>query len=68
MNEHTPTTPMLLTPKVAAEALAISPRTLWGMTAPRGSIPSVRLGRLVRYRVEAMAEWLEAREEGGPAQ
>jgi excisionase family DNA binding protein len=40
--------PLLLTPRQAAEALAISPRKLWGLTAA-GTIPAVRIGRLVRY-------------------
>jgi len=66
MINHTPT--LLLTPKQAAAALAVSPRTLWSLTAPRGPIPAVRLGRLVRYRVEAMADWLAENEKGGPSQ
>ena len=61
--EHAPTTPkLLISPKAASELLSISPRTLWTLTAPRGPIPSLRLGRLVRYRPEALAEWLVAQE------
>ena len=38
---------LLLTPQQAAEALAISPRTLWSLTAS-GVIPHVRNQRLDR--------------------
>lgn len=40
---------ILLTTREAAKALRISEKTLWSMTVPRGPIPSVRLGRSVRY-------------------
>ena len=37
----------------AAKLLAISEKTLWSMTAPRGPIPAIRVGpRSVRYLVE----------------
>ena len=39
---------LLLRPPEAAEALAISDRTLWGLTKA-GEIPCVRFGRSVRY-------------------
>lgn len=38
----------LLRPRDAARILAISERSLWAMTAPRGPIPAARLGRAVR--------------------
>lgn len=37
-----------MTPKMAAEALSVCPRTLWGLTA-RGEISCIRVGRAVRY-------------------
>lgn len=43
---------ILLTAREAAKALRISEKTLWSMTVPRGPIPSVRLGRSVRYVVD----------------
>ncbi len=58
--------PLLLTPKQAANALAISPRKLWGMTAS-GEIPHVRLGRSVRYPLQDLQEWIEAQTNGGDA-
>ena len=35
----------------AADWLGVSDRTLWGLTAPRGPIPCVRVGNSVRYRL-----------------
>jgi len=42
--------PALLTVKQAAERLAVSERTIWSTTAPRGPIVCVKIGRAVRYR------------------
>lgn len=50
--------PLLLTPRQAAQALAISERTLWTLTAPRGPLQSVLVGRSVRYSVEHLREWI----------
>lgn len=61
------TTPtLLLTPRQAADALAISPRKLWGMTAS-GEIPCIRCGRSVRYSVDDLRAWIEAQKKGGDA-
>jgi excisionase family DNA binding protein len=46
--ERLPVVPLLLKPQDAAGALQISRRKLWSLTAD-GIIPSVRLGRAVRY-------------------
>ncbi|HEY1378989.1 MAG TPA: helix-turn-helix domain-containing protein [Gemmataceae bacterium] len=56
---------LLLTPRAAAAALAVSPRTLWGLTAPRGPIPAVKIGRSVRYSAEALRAWIAAQQKGG---
>ncbi len=67
MRSSTPTKPaLLLTPQQAAEALAISPRKLWGMTAS-GEIPHIRLGRCVRYPVDDLQRWIDEQKEGGAA-
>jgi len=64
MGSNTPTPPaLLLTSKQAAEALAISPRKLWGMTAS-GEISHVRIGRCVRYPVDDLRRWIEERKQG----
>jgi hypothetical protein len=57
--------PLLLTPRAAAAALSVSPRTLWGLSAPRGPIPVVKIGRSVRYSAEALRAWIAAQQRGG---
>jgi excisionase family DNA binding protein len=51
---------VLLTTKEAAAALAVSDRTLWSLTAPRGPIASVRIGTAVRYRPADLEAWAAA--------
>lgn len=50
--------PLLLTAPRAAEALAISERTLWDLTN-RGEIRSIKIGRLVRYSIAELRRWIE---------
>jgi len=54
--------PLALRPREASRALGLSPRTLWGLTAPRGPIPCLRIGhgkrRTVLYSVDALKAWL----------
>ena len=58
---------LLLTPREAAKALSVSERTLWSITAPRGNLPSVRVGtRSVRYSLDAIRAWI-ASQQGGRA-
>lgn len=54
---------LLLTTNEAAEALAISPRKLWGMTAS-GEIPCVRIGRCVRYPLDDLQQWIDDQKGG----
>jgi hypothetical protein len=56
---------LLLTNREAAAALSVSERTLWGLTSPRGPIPTVRLGRAVRYSLVALQEFIQAAQERG---
>ena len=44
------TKPILVEPREASRLLSISPRTLWQLTKER-QLPTVRIGRCVRYRV-----------------
>lgn len=55
---------LLLTAKDAAKSLAISERTLWARTQS-GEIPSVRIGRSVRYSVADLERWIADRRQGG---
>ncbi len=52
---------LLLRPAEAAEALAISERTLWGLTRD-GKIPSLRVGRCLRYDHAALRRWVDSRQ------
>lgn len=55
---------MLLTARDAAKALAISEKTLWVLTTPRGSIPAIRVGeRSIRYSVLALQQWIEEQQQ-----
>ena len=49
---------LLLKSDEAAKALAISPRTLWGITKS-GKIPSVRIGTAVRYDLNDLRRYIE---------
>jgi hypothetical protein len=52
---------LLLTAHDAAKALAISEKTLWSQTVPRGPIPAIRVGeRSLRYSVRALEDWIAA--------
>ena len=53
---------LLLRPEEAAQALAISPRKLWGLTK-RGEILAVRFGRVVRYDIDDLRRWILTRKE-----
>lgn len=52
-------TTLLLNPSDAAAALSICERSLWAVTAPRGSLRCVRIGRSVRYDLNDLREWLD---------
>ena len=50
--------PLLLKPREAAMALAVSPRKLWELTNT-GELPCVRIGRAVRYDVRDLIAWID---------
>lgn len=52
--------PMLLRPSEAARMLAISPRKLWELTNTN-EVPSVRIGRCLRYPREELSAWVAGR-------
>ncbi len=65
MSDGTPaSSPLLLTPKQAASALAISARKLWSLTAS-GEMPHLRIGRAVRYPVGDLRQWIDDQKKGG---
>jgi hypothetical protein len=59
-----PVEPLALRVNEAARALNISVRHLWSLTAPRGPIPCVRLGRgrrkTVIYILDDLKNWLRS--------
>lgn len=59
--EQTKVKPLLVDAQAASAMLAIAPRTLSEMTR-RGVIPSLKIGALRRYRIEALEAWLRAKE------
>jgi hypothetical protein len=63
---------LALRPRDAAKALGISERTLWGLTAPRGPIPCLRIGHgkrlCVLYPVAELQTWLSRHAEKGGEQ
>ena len=58
--------PMLLNTRTAAQLLAIGQRTLWELTAPRGPIPAVKIGRCVRFDRRDLIAFIDARKEASP--
>jgi len=50
-------------PERRRELLSISERSLWAITSPRGDLPCVRVGRSVRYDIDALRRWLASKQE-----
>ena len=53
----------LLTARQVADALQCSERSVWGWTKD-SDLPAVRLGRLVRYRVEDVEAFIARHQSG----
>ena len=60
MSNDAPALEALLTPRQAAQFLAISERSLWGLTAKQ-QIKCAKIGRAVRYRPEDLRAFVESR-------
>lgn len=57
---------LLVGPKKAAPMLAVSERTLWNLTfAEQPGLPHVKIGRLTRYSIDDLREWIASRRQGG---
>jgi len=66
MNTRNPApAPLLLSPREAAQMLAISPRKLWSLTHAEKAIPFVKCGRLIRYSPADLQAWIDAQRQGG---
>lgn len=60
--EPKPPNTLLVDSKEACRLLSLGERNLWSMTAPRGPIPSVRIGRCVRFSVASLEEFVKRTE------
>jgi predicted DNA-binding transcriptional regulator AlpA len=58
-NTAAATPPLLVDARAAVRLLSICEKSLWSLTAPRGPIPCVRIGRAVRYAVADLQAWIE---------
>ena len=56
---------LLLPAREAAAALAVCEKTLWNFTAPRGTIPSVKIGARVLYSPADLQAWIDKEKSGG---
>ncbi|WP_040763776.1 helix-turn-helix domain-containing protein [Novipirellula maiorica] len=63
MHKQPKVEPQLLSERDAAKWLATSPRTLWGLRS-KGKIPVVRVGRLIRYDVDDLRNFVAANKTG----
>lgn len=61
MKESTTPKPALLTPKQLAAVLALKTRTVYGL-ARRGEIPTVRVGRTIRFHLETIIATLQTQQ------
>ncbi len=50
--------PLLVDVRVAARLLSVCERTVWNM-AKRGELPSLRIGRAVRFSVDDIKAWIQ---------
>lgn len=58
MNAEASSRKLLIDTTQASQLLSLSPRTVWTLTA-RGDLPSVRIGRAVRYRIADVEQFVE---------
>jgi len=58
---------LLLSTREAAKLLGISDRSLWNLTAPRGPVPAIRFGSIVRYSPDDLRAWIKQSRQEGPA-
>lgn len=54
----------LLSTRETAKYLGVSLRTLWGISAPRGPLPVVKIGTRCLYDPVDLAKYIEAQKKG----
>ena len=66
MNEQESRESLLVDPREASRLLAVSTRKLWSMTfEDEPGLPHVRCGRLVRYPLVDLHQWIDSQRKGG---
>jgi hypothetical protein len=55
---------LLVNQPTAARMLCLSQSGLRKLSAPRGPVPCLRIGRAVRYSVESLRAWIEQQQSG----
>jgi hypothetical protein len=67
MSNQLPSNRLLLSIREAADQFDVCERTIWALTQPRGPIPCVKLGRLVKYDPRDLVAYIDAAKVGGAA-
>ena len=64
MQSQKPMEPLLVDSREAARMLAVSTRKLWAMSfEEENRLAHIRCGRLVRYSVDDLREWIEGQKQ-----
>lgn len=59
----TPAPKLLLTVRETCAAMSVCAKTLYTLTAPRGSLPAVRIGKAVRYDLRDIQAFIDGAKE-----
>ena len=60
-NVETPVVAKLWNIRTVAEQTGLCEKSVWNATAPRGSLPCVKLGSRTLYRPADVEAWIESR-------
>jgi predicted DNA-binding transcriptional regulator AlpA len=50
---------LLVNVREAARMLGVSERTLWAISRPRGTLPTIRVGRRTLYAIKDLESWID---------
>ncbi|MBN2290919.1 MAG: helix-turn-helix domain-containing protein [Pirellulales bacterium] len=65
MDTNRSTPPLLVSAREASRMLGICEKSLWTLTAPRGPIPAVKLGKRILYCPLDLIQFIEAKKVRG---
>ena len=60
-NAVAPAVTKLLSIREVADQTGLCEKSVWNSTAPRGSLPCVKLGARILYRPDDVTAWIESR-------